>query len=333
MWQIASPALTLAFVASMLAGMRYSGLWLRIMYRLSATWLGLLGFGFFAAFAVWIAVGINALLPAPVDPLRFVAIFFGSAVVMSLYGIVNAARLRTTRVTVVLENLPSAWQGRSAALVTDMHLGNVRGLGFTKRVVARLQRLQPEAVFISGDMFDGAVADYDALLEPWRDFAKKTAVFFVTGNHEEFGDRAKYIEAVTRAGVRVLNNEKVELRGLQVIGIHDGETHHPEIFQALLQRANLDRNRPSILLAHQPSNLAIPAEAGVSLQLSGHTHRGQVWPWHWLAARVHGRFVYGLNRWEHLQVFTSSGAGTWGPPMRVNTRSEIVLIRFEAQKN
>ena len=331
MWQIASPALTLAFVASMLAGMRYSGLWLRILYRLSAAWLGLLGFGFFAAIAVWVAAGINTLLHAPVNPRRFVEVFFGSAVVMSLYGIINAAWLRTTRVTVKLENLPSEWHCSNAALVSDMHLGNVRGAGLTKRVVARLQRMQPRSVFISGDMFDGAVADYDALLEPWRDFAKSTPVFYVTGNHEEFSDRSKYLKAVSGAGIRVLNNEKAEVGGLQVIGVHDGETHHPEIFRAILQRANIDRDRPSILLAHQPSSLAVPAEAGVSLQLSGHTHRGQVWPWHWLAARVHGRFVYGLNRWQNLQVLTSSGAGTWGPPMRVNTRSEIVLIRFEAR--
>jgi len=88
--------------------------------------------------------------------------------------------------------------------------------------------------------------------------------------------------------------------------------------------------RPSILLAHQPSNPAIAAEAGISLQLSGHTHGGQIWPWSWVAALVHGRFNYGLNRLGELQVVTSSGVGTWGMPMRVGTKSEIVVIRFEA---
>src|SRR5260370_42555984 len=100
--------------------------------------------------------------------------------------------------------------------------------------------------------------------------------------------------------------------------------------RTLLQSRQLDGRGPSILLAHEPSNPGIAEEAGISLQLSGHTHGGQIWPWSWIAALVHGRFNYGLNRLGALQVFTSSGVGTWGMPMRVGTKSEIVLLRFEA---
>jgi len=210
-----------------------------------------------------------------------------------------------------------------------MHLGNVRGAGFTRRVVERLEQLRPEAVFISGDMFDGVKADFDALVEPWKRLSAPAGIYFVCGNHEEFDDRTKFVDAVMGAGIRVLNNEKVEVNGMQIVGIHDGETDDPRLFRSLLQRADLDRSCASILLAHRPGNLAIPAEEGVSLQLSGHTHGGQIWPWHWLAARVHGKFNHGLNRFGGMQVFTSYGAGTWGVPMRVCTKSEIVLIRLE----
>jgi predicted MPP superfamily phosphohydrolase len=103
-----------------------------------------------------------------------------------------------------------------------------------------------------------------------------------------------------------------------------------QLFRTLLQGAVLDRNRASILLAHRPSNLAIPEEEGISLQLSGHTHGGQFWPWTLAAARVHGRFNHGLNRHGKLLVLTSNGLGTWGAPMRVGTISEIVLIRLES---
>jgi predicted MPP superfamily phosphohydrolase len=331
-WEMILPALTITFIASMFLGWRYSGLWLRVMYRVSATGMGVLNFAFFAAGAAWIFSWAAALLSLHIEPGVVAAAFAAAAGLASLYGLVNGSLLRVTRVTVALAGLPSAWQGRSVALVTDMHLGNVRGAGFTRRVVARLQQFQPEAVFICGDMFDGVKADFAALVEPWKGLSTPGGIYFVRGNHEEFDDSTKFVAAVKGAGIRVLDNEKVEIDSLQIVGIHDGATDDPRLFKSLLQRANLDRSRASILLAHRPGKLAIPAGEGITLQLSGHTHGGQIWPWHWLAARVHGKFNHGLNRFGQMQVFTSYGAGTWGVPMRVRTKSEIVLIRLEREQ-
>jgi hypothetical protein len=327
-WQIIFPALTLIFVATTIFGRRYSNLWLRLGYRISAIWLGVLNYSFFAAGAAWGFSAVATLLSFHIEPKLIAAIFFGGAMVTSIYGLVNASWLRVTRVTVKLANLPANWRGGTLALVADLHLGNARGTRFARRVVAKLQQLQPDAVLISGDLFDGSKADLDALIQPWKALSAPAGVYFVTGNHEEFTDRAQYLDAVERAGIRVLNNEKVEINGLQLVGVHDAELHIPPLFRALLQGAKLDRNRPSILLAHQPLNLSIPEEEGVSLQLSGHTHGGQLWPWTWVAARVHGRFNRGLNQFGKLLVLTSNGAWTWGAPMRVGTKSEIVLIRL-----
>jgi len=329
-WQIIFPALTLIFIATTILGRRYSNLWLRLVYRISAVWLGILNYIFFAAVAAWIFSAAASLLSFHIEPKLMAATFFGGAMVTSIYSLVNAFWLRVTRVTVKLANLPANWRGGNVALVADLHLGNVRGAGFARRVVIKLQQLQPEAVFISGDLFDGAKADLDALLEPWKDISAPAGIYFVTGNHEEFTGRASYLDAVTRAGIRVLNNEKVEINGLQLVDVHNAGIHDPQLFRTLLQGAKLDRNRASILLAHQPLNLAIPEDEGVSLQVSGHTHGGQLWPWTWVAARVHGRFNRGLNRFGKLLVLTSNGAGTWGAPMRVGTTSEIVLIRLES---
>jgi len=328
-WELIPPALTVTFVACMLLGFSRSNILLRLAYRISATWLGVLNLGFFAACAAWIIAAAGLLLPFHIAPGLISTTCLVAVALASIYGLINASWLRVTRVTVKLENLPAEWQGRTAALVTDMHLGNVRGANFTRRVVTKLQQLQPAAVFISGDMFDGVEADFDALVAPWKQLSVPAGIWYVTGNHEEFTDREKFINAVKSAGIRVLDNGKADIHGLQLVGIHDGETHDTPLFKSLLQRAELDRTRASILLAHQPSNLEIPAEEGISLQLSGHTHNGQMWPWHRLAARVHGKFVYGLNRFRDMQVLTSSGAGTWGVPMRISTKSEIVLLRFE----
>jgi predicted MPP superfamily phosphohydrolase len=327
-WEIIFPGLTLAFVAATLLGRRYSNFGLRLLYRISAVWLGILNFSFFAAGATWIVLAATTLLPFHIEPKIIAEALFGVALLISIYGLLNANRLRVTRVSVNLPNLPAAWQGRNVALVTDLHLGSVRGARFASRVVARLQSLQPDAVFISGDLFDGPEANPDALVEPLKRLSAPSGIYYVTGNHEEFGDRAKLIDAVQRVGVRVLNNEKVDVQGLQIVGVHDREAGDPRQFRALLRQAELDGSRDSILLAHQPSSLAIAEEMGISLQLSGHTHGGQIWPWTLLAARVHGRFTYGMNCFGKLLVYTSSGAGTWGVPMRVGTNSEIVLFRF-----
>jgi uncharacterized protein len=331
-WEIIPVGLTLTFIVTTFLGLRYSNFALRLAYRISVIWLGVLNFSFFAAAATWMVLAAARLTPFHFEPKAIAEAFFGMAIFASIYGLVNANRLRVTRITVNLPNLPAAWQGRSVALVTDLHLGNVRGARFAGRVVAKLQQLQPEAIFISGDLFDGTEANPDTLIEPWKKSSAPAGVYYVTGNHEEFTDRAKFIGAVQRAGIRVLNNEKVDVHGLQIVGVHDGEADDPQQFRALLRQAKLDWSRASILLAHQPSNLAVAEEEGISLQLSGHTHGGQIWPWTRLAARVHGRFNYGLNQFGEQLVYTSSGAGTWGVPMRVGTKSEIVLIQLETKR-
>jgi predicted MPP superfamily phosphohydrolase len=133
------------------------------------------------------------------------------------------------------------------------------------------------------------------------------------------------------ATIRVLNNQKITVDSLQLIGVHDAEAGNPALLREILHQAQIDRSQSCILLAHRPVNLAIAEEAGVSLQLSGHTHGGQIWPWNLLVGRIYGRFAAGLGRLGRLQVYTSNGVGTWGPPLRVATKSEIVLIRLERE--
>jgi hypothetical protein len=318
------------FIVTTILGRRYSNLWLRLAYSSSAIWLGVLNFSFFAAGAAWIFSGLLALSSFPLDSKTIAGFFFAGVMLGSLYGLLNASWLRVTRVTVKLAGLPEAWRGSNVALVTDLHLGNVRGARFARRVVASLQQLQPEAIFLSGDVYDGSKANLEALIAPWREISAPAGIYFVTGNHEEFTDRTNFIKAVQSAGIRVLQNEKVEINGLQLAGAHDREAVVSEMLRGILRRMDLDQKRPSILLSHRPSNLLIAEAEGVSLQLSGHTHGGQLWPWTWVAARVHGRFNHGLNRCGKMLVYTSNGAGTWGAPMRVGSKSEIVLIRLES---
>jgi predicted MPP superfamily phosphohydrolase len=328
-WQAGPGAIALAFVPATILRFRSSHPALRIVYAVSATWLGALNFAFFAAVGCWIAAGVAWLAGWHLPHFFTAAILFGLAGAATMYGLINRRWIRVNRITVRLSHLPPAWSGRTAALLTDLHLGPLFGADFLCRVIDRLRLLRPDVVFISGDMFDGSPLGLDHLVAPWREFSAPRGIYYVTGNHDEFVERTLFTEAVQRTGIRVLNNEKIAVDGLQIIGVHDAEAGHPATLREILLHGQIDRSQPAILLAHRPIHLAIAEEAGISLQLSGHTHGGQVWPWNLLVARIYGRFAAGLGRRGALQVYTSNGVGTWGPPLRVGTKSEIVLIQFE----
>ena len=321
--------LSISFVPATLLAHRYFNKPVRLFYRFAATWLGILNFAFLASVASWVALAAAKLLRLPITAPGIATFFFSLALLASLYGILNAATIRVNRVTVKLPGLPASWRGRVAALVTDTHLGHIIGGRFLHRLVSTLRQLRPDVVFVSGDMFDGTHVDYNRLAAPWKSLAPRFGSYFVTGNHEEFSDPTNYINAIRNSGIHVLDNEAVDLDGLQVLGVPFHDSANPRRFQSILENAQLDPARASVLLTHVPHSLPIVEEQGISLQLSGHTHGGQIFPFTWFTSRIFGEFTYGLKRFGDLLVYTSSGAGTWGPPMRVGTNPEIVLIHFE----
>src|SRR5208283_1541541 len=164
------------------------------------------------------------------------------------YGVLNASWTRITRTTVRLANLPVSWRGRTAALISDVHLGHVRNGKFLRRMVRTILKEQPDAIFIAGDLYDGTAIDARRAAEPLNELTAPHGVYFVAGNHEQFGDDSKYLQAVAAAGVRVLSNEKVEVDGLQIIGVPYRHATHDAHFASVLERVRLDRDRASILL-------------------------------------------------------------------------------------
>ena len=321
--------LSLSFLSASLLAFRYTNAALRAFYRAAAVWLGLLSFLFLAAVSSWIIFGVAQLVGVNVNFHRLVELLFGAAVIAGLYGVLNAGWTRITRTTVQLANLPAAWRGRRAALISDLHLGHVRNGSFLRRLVAKILQQEPDAIFIAGDFYDGTAIDARRAAEPLSKLAAPHGVYFVAGNHEQFGDDSKYLHAIASAGVRVLSNEKVEVDGLQVIGVPYRNATQDGQLASVLRGIGVDRDRASVLLTHAPDHPEIAEAAGVSLQLSGHTHLGQFVPWSWIARRVYRQFVYGLSRIGKMQVFTSSGAGTWGPPLRLGSNPEIVMLEFQ----
>jgi uncharacterized protein len=321
--------LSVSFVAASLLAYRYTNAPLRAFYRAAAVWMGMLTFLFFAAVFSWVIFGAARWAGRDVNFHRTVELLFAAAAVAGFCGVINASWTRITRTTVRLANLPAAWRGRTAALISDVHLGHVRNGHFLRRMVAKILREEPDAIFIAGDLYDGTAIDARRAAEPLGKLVAPHGVYFVAGNHEQFRDDRKYLDAITAAGVRVLSNEKVEADGLQIAGVPYLSATHGEHFASVLRGIRLDRDRASILLTHAPDHPEVAEAAGVSLQLSGHTHLGQFVPWSWMARRMYRQFVYGLSRIGNMQVFTSSGAGTWGPPLRLGSNPEIVMLQFE----
>jgi predicted MPP superfamily phosphohydrolase len=321
--------LAVSFVLASLLAYRLTNPAVRLFYKAAAIWLGMLTFLILAAAICWLAFGISHFSGIDLNFHRMAEFMFGAALLVGLLGVFNASLTRVTRATVRLANLPDAWRGRKAALISDVHLGHVRNGNFLRRMVAKILREKPDTIFIAGDLYDGTAIDAKRAAEPLIKLTAPQGVYFVAGNHEQFGDDSKYLHAIAGAGVRVLTNEKVEVDGLQILGVPYRNAARNGSLASTLESMRLDRDRASILLIHAPDHPEVAEAAGVSLQLSGHTHLGQFVPWSWMARRIYRQFVYGLSRIGKMQVFTSSGAGTWGPPLRLGSNPEIVVLEFE----
>jgi len=294
-------------------------------------WLGILNFLFLSALAawpIWLAFW-SAGVRGPDVRSWISGSLTAVALLATAYGFANARWIRIRRHALRLPNLPESWRGRRAVLMTDLHLGNVNGVRFSRRMARMAAKLEPDIVFLPGDLFDGVHADLDALLKPFEELKPPLGIYFSTGNHEEFGDATHYTKPIARAGIRVLDNERVTIDGVHIAGVSYRESTHPPRVRALLDSMHLNSGFPSILLHHVPSRLPLAEKAGVSLQLSGHTHGGQTFPFTWFTRRIFGKYTHGLHNFGAMQIYTSTGAGTWGPPMRVGTQPEIVALEFE----
>ena len=326
---VALGLLSISFLCASLLAFRYFNVVVRTFYKLAAVWLGTFNYLFIAACLWWVVYGVLSVAEMDFPPRALAAVLFGLALAISIYGVVNASWTRVKRISVQLPGLPESWRGRTIALVSDLHLGNVRNARFTQKIVRKIMREQPAMALIAGDLFDGTPLDADRAAAPLTELRPPLGAFFAEGNHEEFGSPARFLAAIAKTGVRVLDNEHVDVDGLQLISVAYRDATHTEHLRAVLVKMDIDRQRASILLTHAPDRPQTAEQAGISLQVSGHTHRGQFFPFTWITARMYRQFVYGLSRIGGLQVYTSCGAGTWGPPLRVGSRPEIVMIRLE----
>jgi predicted MPP superfamily phosphohydrolase len=245
------------------------------------------------------------------------------------------ARVEVKEVAVRLSKLPAAGQGTTIVQLTDLHVGPTIGRAFIEDIVRRTNELRPDVIAITGDLVDGSVERLRHAVEPLRDLKATHGVYFVTGNHEYFSGAGPWLAELRRLGIRVLRNERVTVgegaAAIDIAGIDDHSAarlggDRSDVGQALAGR---DPARPVILLAHQPRAIFEAARLGVDLQLSGHTHGGQIWPFTYFV-KLQQPYVAGLHQHGDTQIYVSPGTGYWGPPMRLGTRAEITRVTLHA---
>ncbi|ATY97722.1 MULTISPECIES: metallophosphoesterase [Streptomyces] len=249
------------------------------------------------------------------------------------YGTANVLSGPTVkRVTVPLAKLPRAAHGFRIAVVSDIHIGPILGRAHTRRIVDTINSTSPDLVAVVGDLVDGSVADLGSAAEPLAGLRAPHGSFFVTGNHEYFSGAEQWVNHVRELGLIPLENARVEMGGFDLAGVNDiaGETEGqgPDFARALGDR---DRARAAVLLAHQPVVIHDAVRHGVDLQLSGHTHGGQLWPGNYLAELANPT-VAGLERYGDTQLFVSRGAGAWGPPVRVGAPADITVVELASRQ-
>ncbi|MFC8338672.1 metallophosphoesterase [Streptomyces rubiginosohelvolus] len=246
------------------------------------------------------------------------------------YGVLRGPSVQ--RITVPLAKLPRAAHGFRIAVVSDIHIGPILGRAHTRRIVDTINATSPDLVAVVGDLVDGSVADLGSAAEPLAALRARHGSYFVTGNHEYFSGAEQWVDHVRELGLVPLENARVEIEGFDLAGVNDiaGETEGqgPDFGRALGDR---DRGRAAVLMAHQPVVIHDAVEHGVDLQLSGHTHGGQLWPGNYLAELANPT-VAGLERYGDTQLFVSRGAGAWGPPVRVGAPSDITVVELASRQ-
>lgn len=323
------------------------------------TWVGLLCMGLFSSLfvltvlrdaALLLAWGVSAVAPTLLTESGWEAAHLWSGVAVPVLGLaatfvgfLNARRTAAVvRVDVPIAGLPAALHGFTVAQISDIHVGPTIKHGYLQSIVKKVNALDADMVAITGDLVDGKVAELARHVAPLSKLESTHGTYFVTGNHEYYSGAHAWMAELERLGVRVLMNEHVVLQHgataeagsgspLVLAGVADYGAHHFDLAHRSDPAAAM-RGAPAgagmhMLLAHQPRSAEAAAEAGFQLQLSGHTHGGQFWPWNHFV-RLQQPFTAGLHKLKDLWVYTSRGTGYWGPPNRLGAPSEITYLRL-----
>ncbi len=323
-WYVFFAAMPVIMVAGMAIFSNSTSLAGSLVYRFAA-----ITTGFILYFLMTVMVVDFVNLVFKIQPLILGVSAFVVAGIIVVVGIWSAFNIKMTRIEVPLPGLQKEVR---AVHLSDIHIGHFRGENFLQKILDLSMEQQPEMIFITGDLFDGRINLSEEVLEPMKKL--RVPVYFVEGNHDGYTGVDRIKDYLRKQGVHVLENETEMLGELQIVGLNhmhaDGQTRNMHAnggstIQGTLDTMAIDQTSPTILLHHSPEGAKYAAANGVDLYLAGHTHGGQIFPVT-LLNEILFPYNRGMNKYEEMQVFVSEGVGTFGPPLRIGTKSEIVVL-------
>lgn len=301
-------------------------LFTRIYYIGSALWIGIfVNLALVSTLIVIIKIAgplLDFYLPLWLQHL----IFFSGTAAISAAGIYNALKPKIVEYEVFIKDLPDSWVDKTVVQISDVHLGPVYRRRFFYSVIDRINELKPEAVFITGDLFDGMEAEFTWLNHPFTRLHAPRGAYYSFGNHDLYLGFSRVKRLLSENPIKILDNKLVNIDGLQIIGINYSFDSNFDLERAIRKLEGYNQDLPSVLLFHAPKNIDAAKKANINLQLSGHTHDGQMFPYNLVIKWGHRGYGYGFFPEGDFNLIVNGGVGTWGPPMRTSARSEIVKI-------
>ncbi|PJA92588.1 MAG: hypothetical protein CO133_02365, partial [Candidatus Komeilibacteria bacterium CG_4_9_14_3_um_filter_37_5] len=322
--------LSFSFLLATLLVAKYQVRVLDWFYTFAASWLGLIHFLFLASLVLLLLVLIGKWIPILMTYRLVIGVMvYGIALIFFLLALINANQPIIREQIITAQNLPSTWQNKKMVWVSDVHLGSVWQSQTSEKIVRLINDLQADIVIVGGDLFDGAGANAENIAGPWKALQAKQGKYFITGNHEQFTTSQSLLETIRGLGFTILNNEKIDLDGVTIVGIDYQSSTNRDNYQKILNDLSLNKEAPKILWRHVPNFLDISRQYNSLLQIYGHTHVGQLWPFNYITQLVYHGYDVGMHPDGKSLIYTSGGVGTWGPPLRMGNQPEIVLFRFQ----
>lgn len=297
------------------------------IYLLAAGWLGVMLYASIASVVVLLTLWLVD-VGAYQKVIAIVAL--SAAFAYSGYGVWNAQFPRVKHITVDSKRMPDSWRGRTIVQLSDVHLGAIHHIRFMRRVVNMVNRIKPDGVFITGDMYDGVGKELGLLAQPLNDIKTPLGMYYVIGNHETYVGLDLVFDALKSTPVKILRDEMIDLDGVQLLGADYHLPNEKRDVPAVIKQ-HINPDKPSIILYHEPKPNIVQAciDVNADLALFGHTHKGQLWPFGFVTKLIYGQYHNGFTKTKNTTVYTSPGVGTWGPPMRTGNHPEIVAITFK----